>query len=998
MEGGRSWWLQITEALSQVEFMALVVTPGSVDSPIVRKEYRFARQEGVCIYPVVGAARFAFSSLPHWLRKIHIYELHHEREWLKFLSDLRSPCRVPRVPFMAHDLPSDFVVRQEEMNALTDFLRKPERDAPVAITASLTGAGGFGKTTLATALCHDERVLEAFDDGVLWVTLGESPGDLTRHVEDLIYILQGERPAFSDLQPAVTRLAELLDDRDLLMVIDDVWDSAHLKPFLQGGRRCARLITTRLLDVLPRAVKRVDVDAMRQFEAVALVGFDLPPGREEELRRLADRLGEWPLLLTLVNGVLRSRVLDSGQAFVDALSAVDEDLSVNGLTAFDARNALDRNQAVEKTIGISLARLTPDERERFRELSIFPEDVDIPLTFIERLWRQTGSLERLDTENFGLRLSRLSLLQVFDLEARRLRLHDVIRNFLSRSPGPELATIHRLFLAAHRPTSSWGDMPAAEPYLWNWLAYHLLAAGLPEELRSTVQDPWYLAVKTWLHGGFATEVDLRKALQFADGRSLRRLEQAFVLSRHLFESHETFKGLAATLHSRLLHLPDLDAPLQRLADRLEPPYLLARHAVPDIPQEGLRRTLTGTGSPLNACAVSADGRIIVAVSTDGTLLIWDMATQTLRLTLRHHAELNCCAIRADGALVVAGSRDGTLKAWDTRSGDDLHTLEGHTGPVNACAFFLPDTPFIVSASEDETIRIWSLESAQEILALIGHQGPVTGCAVHPTSGLILSTSSDRTLMAWSRLDRVPATTTLPSAFGGNCCAFSPDGRYAACSFGNCVLVIDSQEGRSFTVQSSGTLVTGCAVRQDGFVAASSFAGLLEVWPPAEGHEAITFAEHTDRVTGCVVDPTDLSIVSCSGDGTVRIWDVGDTLAGSGTSRRVWHEGAVSACAVSPDGNLLATTSGSKVILSRLEDQRPVRDLEGHTGDVTDCSFSPDGSSIVSASMDGTLRIWTVADGCERLVLAGHETSVHACCFSPDGRSVVSGAGDYTHTP
>ena len=54
MEGGRDWWQQITEALDQVEFMVLVMTPAAMQSPMVRKEWRYARQQGVCVYPVKG--------------------------------------------------------------------------------------------------------------------------------------------------------------------------------------------------------------------------------------------------------------------------------------------------------------------------------------------------------------------------------------------------------------------------------------------------------------------------------------------------------------------------------------------------------------------------------------------------------------------------------------------------------------------------------------------------------------------------------------------------------------------------------------------------------------------------------------------------------------------------------------------------------------------------------------------------------------------------------
>jgi hypothetical protein len=211
---------------------------------------------------------------------------------------------------MAEDLPADFVERPLEFDALVSKLLAESREEPIAITTALRGAGGYGKTTIAKAICHDERIQEAFDDGILWVTLGEHPDDLVGKVEDLIYILSRERFDFSGLEAATTRLVEPLTDRDILLVIDDVWNAAHLKPFLQGGKRCARLITTRDEGLLPRTAQLIQVDAMQQDQAVRLLsaGLDaiLPIGDETPaLLRFAARLGEWPLLLTLVNGALR---------------------------------------------------------------------------------------------------------------------------------------------------------------------------------------------------------------------------------------------------------------------------------------------------------------------------------------------------------------------------------------------------------------------------------------------------------------------------------------------------------------------------------------------------------------------------------------------------------------------------------------------------------------------------------------------------------------------
>ncbi len=56
MEGGIGWWEQITEALDSVQLMIIVMTPAAMQSEIAQKEWRYARQQGVCVYPVKGVS------------------------------------------------------------------------------------------------------------------------------------------------------------------------------------------------------------------------------------------------------------------------------------------------------------------------------------------------------------------------------------------------------------------------------------------------------------------------------------------------------------------------------------------------------------------------------------------------------------------------------------------------------------------------------------------------------------------------------------------------------------------------------------------------------------------------------------------------------------------------------------------------------------------------------------------------------------------------------
>jgi hypothetical protein len=414
MEGGRDWWQQIVKALDKVEFMVLVMTPAAMVSDIIRKEWRYARQKGVCVYPVKGVpdSQLDYNLLLRWMRCAHFYDL--DQEWNKFINDLNTRCQVLRVPFMVEDQPDYFVERPKEFNTLINQLLDVQREEPVTITTSLRGTGGYGKTTLATALCHDVRIQDAYHDGILWVTLGENQANLVDLVKDLIEILSGERPGFTEINAAEAKFKELLADREMLIVIDDVWNSADLRPFLQGGPRCSRLITTRNSDTLPRRSKQNKVDAMAPDEGVHLLGFGLPGAESKALKKIARRLGYWPLLLKLVNAFLYNRVVNNGQSLSSAIVYVNKKLSKKGISAFGAHNTNERSQTVEKTLSVSLEMLTPEEKARFAELSIFPEDIDIPLQTVEKLWCYI-QFDDLETEELCEKLYRFSLLRNFNL-------------------------------------------------------------------------------------------------------------------------------------------------------------------------------------------------------------------------------------------------------------------------------------------------------------------------------------------------------------------------------------------------------------------------------------------------------------------------------------------------------------------------------------------------------------------------------------------------------
>ena len=76
-------------------------------------------------------------------------------------------------------------------------------------------------------------------------------------------------------------------------------------------------------------------------------------------------------------------------------------------------------------------------------------------------------------------------------------------------------------------------------------------------------------------------------------------------------------------------------------------------------------------------------------------------------------------------------------------------------------------------------------------------------------------------------------------------------------------------------------------------------------------------------------------------------------------------------ALSPDGKVVAASSGSNIVLFDAADGAYRRTLLGHTEKVNRLAFNPDGDLLASSSLDGTVRLWKVADGREQRTLGGH---------------------------
>jgi hypothetical protein len=381
-------------------------------------------------------------------------------------------------------LPADHVVRTEELGLLQQALTAAAgSSAPLATV--LVGMGGIGKTRLAQTICQPEHRPARYEDAA-WIPVGQSPEDLPARVRQAARELGEDDRDYVGDAAVWARYRELLQTRPILVVLDDVWDAAHLRPFLVEGASGHLLVTTRNDRVYQnQRVQVVDVGDMTAAEALrvlrASAGRDDPADAD-----IVERLRGHALALTVVGGQLRD----------DRRSSADWLASFTRLSQVRAsRHRGTREDDLVACFDLSRDRLATDDRPRFDALGIFRGRV--PDETVLALWAQLG----LAPDDGGRRLlADLDRLSLIDRTDQGVALHDLLRDYAcEKLEKPREA--HRALLRAFGASSD-ARIPEArehDPYYLRYSMYHFEHAGLrSRDIAFAQEDLWgWASVVFW---------------------------------------------------------------------------------------------------------------------------------------------------------------------------------------------------------------------------------------------------------------------------------------------------------------------------------------------------------------------------------------------------------------------------------------------------------------------------------------------------------------------
>ena len=230
---------------------------------------------------------------------------------------------------------------------------------------------------------------------------------------------------------------------------------------------------------------------------------------------------------------------------------------------------------------------------------------------------------------------------------------------------------------------------------------------------------------------------------------------------------------------------------------------------------------------IRSASLSPDGATIASGSNDGTVSLWNIATEVNFVNLGHTSEVRSVSFSPNGTTLASGAGQ-EVKLWNVMTRQNIAILS-HTDFVTSLSFS-PDGTTIASGLGDDTVKLWNIVTQQNIATLYGHTDSVTSLSLSSDGATLASASDDSTVKLWD-VTMQQNIATLRTYRWSQFCVFSPDGTI---------------------------LVRGITIK---------------LWDVATRQNIATLEGHTDGVNSVSFSSNETTLVSGSDDGTILLWDM-----------------------------------------------------------------------------------------------------------------------------
>ncbi|HTB11108.1 MAG TPA: NB-ARC domain-containing protein [Bryobacteraceae bacterium] len=892
-------------------------------------------------------------------------------------------------PFSSVPPKLHYIDRPEIFDPLVAELCSGENGA-FGLTA-VEGMGGVGKTTLAVAACHDERVRAVFTDGIIWVPCGPVSDDEIRK-KRIEFACRQLNVRFDGYTPPA--LGTALANKSVLVVLDDVWEDKDVDPFLVTSARSRLLFTTRNKGLAlglgienSQDVGTLDEGTARSFLEYWSHRRDLPESWSQILHECAGLA----LAISMVGAALHKKDDTEWQKVLEHLRQAR--LKYVGRKIHEYQYV-----TIHAAIQIGVEALRED-KDYYMRLAVLLEGMAAPTAILRALW---GGEEH--------EIDRRADILVDRSLARRLPegivLHDLQLDYL-RDEHPHAETLALQRAALRRSAHIVKVAPAQfAPQMTGRLLPHKGQLGMGrflEDLRSFSPLPRLRPLLPALTApGQASQIVLEDPTWItvsAISLSADGTKAVFCANLGLiFWDKETNKFTCAPI--------ELDWWCRvKLTGDGSQAFFCAFYETSlwlwDIATGTTLRLLDKVDKVALAFALSSNGKRAVCGCEDGTFVIWDLNADTVERRLRKlDMDSHSLGLSGDGKWAVAGTKgglsileiDGTGEPlWLNVPGTASHVAINHDGTRVVFAH----GPEVFSCC---TLSVWDLNSRggsrivyEDLLRI---------------ERLSLSSDGKRAVLLGARgriivcdLDRgdTPREHRGPEQHSAEL-AISADGKWGV----TCGLTRASVTHWDLDAPGSATVIEDC----QGVIANTDCSRAVVL--RADGGLVVVDLGEEPQVR-YLAAPQDIkgwlkkhnfalsgdgrrAITGAYGDGRVWLWDIDN---GRPLKSLEMPSGFpyVEFLSVDHHGKRgLVKWDGGQLVVWDLEEGGQCRSLEGTEG-VTSAAISPDGGSAVTGWHEGTVMAWDLDAGMPSATIGKHKSDVTHLEVAPHQNFYVSCSKD-----
>jgi len=392
------------------------------------------------------------------------------------------------------------------------------------------------------------------------------------------------------------------------------------------------------------------------------------------------------------------------------------------------------------------------------------------------------------------------------------------------------------------------------------------------------------------------------------------------------------------------------------------------------PREPVLLTVLPCAAPPTAIALDDGGSRVAAGCADGWLRVWD-------LTQPGPAE------PADTRQVQSGPV--LTVAWDAAGSRWLSSGTHGIGPLRAAALSASGHGALIDRSRGG-IHVFPLDDPASLRRMRGTSNTLAGTAF-AGPGLLVMGGADGRLYLWDARRCALRTAASPERAITAVAAAPGPARVAVGDDSRRITVFDVAHGALAKRWSRNCprAAAAMAFSPDGSRLATA-GDAVRVWKASDGTEVSPLPDSAARARAVAFDQAGEHLAAAGTDGVVRVWQ-GKRLRHALTG----HKGSVCAVAFGPDGQLVSAGSDDTIRtwdLATGDESGYAPDL-GYRARVL--AAHPAGGSLAIGCADGTVRLCVPPRWSDAVALDGHVQSVMSVCFDPASGHLATAGLDGT---